>query len=161
MTLSFWVSQISWVRKRDWNILTHGTVAFTSDHRFRLVKDEGDDDWALQIKKVAPADSGAYECQVEYSVANLLLAPFGGFTGCFAARKTCHRRRGVVGSNSAAIDCEWLFQVTTDDGIQSRLSKLTVVTPEAFILAEEEHHIHRGSSLSLVCIIEKATTPPQ
>ncbi len=55
-----------------------------------------------------------------------------------------------------------LLQVTLDDGrIRSRRAELKVVTPEAFILAEEEYHIDRGSSLSLVCIIEKATTPPQ
>ncbi len=54
------------------------------------------------------------------------------------------------------------FQVTLEDGsIRSRQAELKVVTPEAFILAEEEYHIDRGSSLSLVCIIEKATTPPQ
>jgi len=35
-----------------------------------------------------------------------------------------------------------------------------VETPEAFILADEEYHIDTGSSLSLVCIIEKATRPP-
>ena len=53
------------------------------------------------------------------------------------------------------------FQVTTLDGIQSRRADLKVVTPEAFILADEEYHIDRGSSLNLVCIIEKATAPPQ
>ena len=38
--------------------------------------------------------------------------------------------------------------------------ELKVETPEAFILADEEYHIDTGSSLSLVCIIEKATEPP-
>ena len=53
------------------------------------------------------------------------------------------------------------FQVTSDTGIQSNRVELKVETPEAFILADEEYHIDRGSSLSLVCIIEKATEPPQ
>ena len=53
------------------------------------------------------------------------------------------------------------FQVTSDTGIQSTRVELRVETPEAFILADEEYHIDRGSSLSLVCIIEKATEPPQ
>ena len=52
-------------------------------------------------------------------------------------------------------------QVNTASGIKSRRADLKVVTPEAFILADEEYHIDRGSSLSLVCIIEKATAPPQ
>ena len=51
--------------------------------------------------------------------------------------------------------------MNTASGIKSRRADLKVVTPEAFILADEEYHIDRGSSLSLVCIIEKATAPPQ
>ena len=54
-----------------------------------------------------------------------------------------------------------LFKVTTEEGIRSHRVELKVETPEAFILAEDEYHIERGSSLSLVCIIEKATEPPQ
>jgi len=42
----------------------------------------------------------------------------------------------------------------------SKKVELKVETPEAFILADEEYHIDTGSSLSLVCIIEKATEPP-
>ena len=55
----------------------------------------------------------------------------------------------------------FLFKVTTEEGIRSHRVELKVETPEAFILAEDEYHIERGSSLSLVCIIEKATEPPQ
>lgn len=31
----------------------------------------------------------------------------------------------------------------------------------AFILGGDEYHINRGSRISLVCVIEKAPTPPQ
>jgi len=119
--------ELSWVRKSDWHILSHGTRMFTKDDRFQLVPDpplgEADDfglknmgrqDWTLMIKFVTARDSGAYECQV-----------------------------------------------TTQEGIRSHRVELKVETPEAFILAEDEYHIERGSSLSLVCIIEKATEPPQ
>ena len=54
-----------------------------------------------------------------------------------------------------------IIQVTSEKGIRSHRVELKVETPEAFILAEDEYHIERGSSLSLVCIIEKATEPPQ
>ena len=54
-----------------------------------------------------------------------------------------------------------LLKVTTEEGIRSHRVELKVETPEAFILAEDEYHIERRSSLSLVCIIEKATEPPQ
>jgi hypothetical protein len=64
----------------------------------------------------------------------------------------------VVARDSGSYEC----QVTTDDGnIKSHRVELKVETPEAFILADEEYHIDTGSSLSLVCIIEKATEPPQ
>ena len=51
--------------------------------------------------------------------------------------------------------------MNTASGIKSRRADLKVVTPEAFILADEEYHIDRGSHISLVCVIEKAPTPPQ
>lgn len=120
---------VSWVRRRDWHILSHDTVMFTKDDRFQLVPDPSDKedleemeleglpvrrDWVLMIKYVVARDSGAYECQV-------------------------HTNKGTV----------------------SHRVELKVETPEAFILADEEYHIDRGSSLSLVCIIEKATEPPQ
>jgi len=64
----------------------------------------------------------------------------------------------VVARDSGFYEC----QVTTNDGnIKSHRVELKVETPEAFILADEEYHIDTGSSLSLVCIIEKATEPPQ
>ena len=56
--------QLSWVRRKDWHILTHGVQTFTSDARFQLVKEEKKDDWVLQIKHVVARDSGIYECQV-------------------------------------------------------------------------------------------------
>lgn len=52
-------------------------------------------------------------------------------------------------------------QVTTKDGIQARRVELTVVTPEALILADEEIHINSGTRLDLVCILEKSSVPPQ
>ena len=32
--------KLSWVRKRDWHILSHGRKIFTSDDRFTLIQDE-------------------------------------------------------------------------------------------------------------------------
>ena len=53
------------------------------------------------------------------------------------------------------------FQVSTNTGIISRKVNLEVVSPVAFILGGDEYHIDRGSQISLVCVIEKAPTPPQ
>ena len=70
MRYVFTSPQLSWVRRSDWQILTHNARTFTTDDRFQLVRqreDEGGseyDDWALQIKYVTARDTGVYECQV-------------------------------------------------------------------------------------------------
>ncbi|XP_065207597.1 neuronal growth regulator 1 isoform X2 [Planococcus citri] len=55
---------ISWVRRRDWHILTFGLLTYTNDERFQMLHAEGSDDWTLQIKYVQKRDNGTYECQV-------------------------------------------------------------------------------------------------
>ena len=56
--------QISWIRLRDWHILTNGVQTYTSDHRFQVLHKEGSYDWVLQIRFVQERDAGTYECQV-------------------------------------------------------------------------------------------------
>lgn len=106
--------QISWVRRRDWHILTSGMLTYTNDERFQVLHTEGSDDWTLQIKYVQRRDNGTYECQV-----------------------------------------------STGTGILSYFVNLHIVIPEAFILGNGEYHIEQGSTISLVCIIEKSPSPPQ
>ncbi|OXA37027.1 Limbic system-associated membrane protein [Folsomia candida] len=55
---------ISWVRRRDWHILTTGKVTYTNDERFHILHTEGTDDWTLQIKFIQSRDNGTYECQI-------------------------------------------------------------------------------------------------
>jgi len=45
--------------------------------------------------------------------------------------------------------------VSTGTGIMSHFVNLHIVVPEAFILGNGEHHVDIGSTISLVCIIEK------
>nr|CAD7255754.1 unnamed protein product [Timema shepardi] len=58
--------EISWVRRRDWHILTSGMFTYTNDERFQVLHAEGSDDWTLQIKYVQKRDNGTYECQIKY-----------------------------------------------------------------------------------------------
>ncbi|CAB0044496.1 unnamed protein product [Trichogramma brassicae] len=51
--------------------------------------------------------------------------------------------------------------ISRSTGILSHFVNLNIVTPEAFILGGEEHHVDVGSIINLVCIIEKSPTPPQ
>ncbi|XP_053687056.1 uncharacterized protein LOC128736592 [Sabethes cyaneus] len=55
-----------------------------------------------------------------------------------------------------------LYQsVSTPTGVISHFVNLQVVVPEAFILGSGELHVDMGSTINLVCIIEKSPQPPQ
>lgn len=51
-------------------------------------------------------------------------------------------------------------QVSTASGTLSRLVHLHIAVPEAFILGADEHHVDAGSTINLVCIIEKVYRIP-
>lgn len=48
-------------------------------------------------------------------------------------------------------------QVSTSTGVISHFVNLQVVVPEAFILGSGELHVDMGSTINLVCIIEKVS----
>ncbi|XP_063701036.1 hemicentin-2-like [Culicoides brevitarsis] len=107
-------NQITWIRRRDWHILSSGDQMYTNDERFGILHTPGTNTWTLQIKFVQRRDHGMYECQV-----------------------------------------------ATSTGAISHFVNLQVVVPEAFILGSGELHVDMGSTINLVCIIEKSPTPPQ
>lgn len=51
----------------------------------------------------------------------------------------------------------FFFQVSTSTGVISHFVNLQVVVPEAFILGSGELHVDMGSTINLVCIIEKVS----
>nr|KAF7435521.1 hypothetical protein H0235_003712 [Vespula pensylvanica] len=59
--------RISWIRRRDFHVLTSSTFTYTNDERFQVLHAEGSDDWTLQIKYVQERDNGTYECQGKVS----------------------------------------------------------------------------------------------
>ncbi|KAG8314493.1 hypothetical protein J6590_092047 [Homalodisca vitripennis] len=59
--------RVSWVRRRDWHILSSGPMTYTNDERFQVIHAENTIDWDLQIKFVQRRDNGTYECQVATS----------------------------------------------------------------------------------------------
>lgn len=61
------VFQISWIRRRDFHVLTSSMFTYTNDERFQVLHPEGSDDWTLQIKYVQDRDNGTYECQVTWT----------------------------------------------------------------------------------------------
>ncbi|XP_068228154.1 LOW QUALITY PROTEIN: junctional adhesion molecule B-like [Palaemon carinicauda] len=59
-----YLPQVSWVRRRDWHILTSGSLTYTQEERFSVHHPEGSTEWTLAIKYVELEDAGTYECQI-------------------------------------------------------------------------------------------------
>lgn len=55
---------VSWIRRRDYHLLTVGSQAYSSDDRFQVRYVKQENDWQLHIRYVQVRDDGVYECQV-------------------------------------------------------------------------------------------------
>ncbi|CRL04283.1 CLUMA_CG017381, isoform A [Clunio marinus] len=55
---------VSWIRKKDYHLLTVGLTTYSSDERFSALHLDESEDWPLKIKYVQLRDAGIYECQV-------------------------------------------------------------------------------------------------
>ncbi|CAH1127757.1 unnamed protein product [Ceutorhynchus assimilis] len=55
---------VSWIRRKDYHLLTVGLATYSSDDRFQAIHLQHSEDWTLQIKFVQQRDGGLYECQV-------------------------------------------------------------------------------------------------
>lgn len=55
---------MSWIRRRDWQILSSGNSAFTKDARFQLHHRHASQEWTLLVKYLQKRDEGTYVCQV-------------------------------------------------------------------------------------------------
>ncbi|CAB3372921.1 Hypothetical predicted protein [Cloeon dipterum] len=55
---------ISWIRRKDYHLLTVGLTTYSSDERYQAVHAQHSEDWTLQVKFVQERDAGLYECQV-------------------------------------------------------------------------------------------------
>ena len=56
--------QISFVRQRDFRLLSNGHSLFTTDGRFEIVHRAKTIDWILRLRRAQLSDSGKYICQV-------------------------------------------------------------------------------------------------
>lgn len=54
-------NQVSWVRRRDWHILSSGDSLYTNDARFVATHEPTQSTYTLQIKFVQKRDHGIYE----------------------------------------------------------------------------------------------------
>ncbi|CAN7988764.1 unnamed protein product, partial [Ixodes hexagonus] len=53
---------VSWIRLRDFHLLTVGLTRYTSDDRFSTVHMQYSNNWALQVRDAQLKDAGLYEC---------------------------------------------------------------------------------------------------
>ncbi|EFA07139.2 hypothetical protein TcasGA2_TC010130 [Tribolium castaneum] len=55
---------VSWIRKRDYHLLTVGPTTYNTDDRFLVEHVRHLQNWGLLIKHVQLSDAGFYECQM-------------------------------------------------------------------------------------------------
>lgn len=60
----FFVTQVSWIRKKDGHLLTVDTDTFIGDGRFQVRHPVHSDTWTLHLRGARATDAGVYECQV-------------------------------------------------------------------------------------------------
>lgn len=65
---------VSWIRRRDYHLLTVGSQTYSSDDRFQVRYIKHENDWQLHIRYVQVRDEGVYECQVSSHPPVSLLA---------------------------------------------------------------------------------------
>ena len=63
-SVNVFLFQISFIRRRDFHILTNGHNVYTTDKRVEILHAAKSHDWYLVISKANHNDSGIYECQV-------------------------------------------------------------------------------------------------
>lgn len=56
--------QVSWIRRKDFQLLTVGLSTHSSDKRFLVEHTRHMGHWSLRIKSVRDEDRGLYECQL-------------------------------------------------------------------------------------------------
>ncbi|XP_068081825.1 zwei Ig domain protein zig-8 [Anabrus simplex] len=55
---------VSWIRRKDYHLLTVGLATYSSDDRFFTAHVRNTQDWALHVRFAQESDAGLYECQV-------------------------------------------------------------------------------------------------
>ncbi|XP_069671895.1 zwei Ig domain protein zig-8-like [Periplaneta americana] len=55
---------VSWIRRKDYHLLTVGLATYSSDDRFFTAHVRNTQDWALHVRYAKARDGGLYECQV-------------------------------------------------------------------------------------------------
>lgn len=103
---------MSWIRRRDYHILTSGLHTYSRDERFGVVRSEDSDDWALQIRFLQKRDEGAYECQVSFKRSHSQTKGISiEVIDFLALMEACGIRSTLVSSAYFMFDIHCLFEI--------------------------------------------------
>nr|XP_027211033.1 uncharacterized protein LOC113804376 [Penaeus vannamei] len=95
---------VSWIRRRDYHLLTVGTHLYSSDDRFQVRYIKEKNDWQLHIRYVQVRDDGAYECQVSSHPPVSLFATLRVLVSC--AERVAQAVPVLPGSLSLLFSCK-------------------------------------------------------
>ena len=95
-----WRMQVTWIRIRDWHILTSGLQTYTADARFRVKLASEVAEWTLEIKYLQKRDDGTYYCQVCAHLTHLLkmgrLGLEANVSCCFLSYEFCTTNEIII-----------------------------------------------------------------
>ncbi|XP_023330427.1 limbic system-associated membrane protein [Eurytemora carolleeae] len=105
---------ISWIRLKDYHILTNGQVTYTRDARFSILHSPGSGEWSLQIVGVQMRDAGEYQCQAATSTGTITLSTVLHVANPQARILGSREKHGKVG-DLVQITCELRDNVGTPE----------------------------------------------
>lgn len=133
--------QVSWLRLRDFHLLTVGLFTYTSDDRFVLRHGTlQPNDWALQIKHVAASDAGIYECQVNTDPP-----------------RSQYYRLNVVGKRHV---CFMLHHALTESSDYCLIYCSVSPVPLTKMVGSPDMFVRAGATLNLSCVISHSPELP-
>ncbi|XP_023218518.1 uncharacterized protein LOC111620726 [Centruroides sculpturatus] len=172
---------VSWIRRKDFHVLTVGLETYTTDARFQAIHMERTNDWSLQIRYPQLNDAGLYECQVGSDPKISFFVNLNVVS--WIRRKDFHVL--TVGLETYTTDArfqaihmertnDWSLQIRypqlNDAGLYecqvgsdpkiSFFVNLNVVEAKASILGPHPLYIKTGSSINLTCVITQSPVPP-
>lgn len=127
--------QVTWIRRKDRQLLTLGTGTHAIDTRFVVVSNSPD--WTLLIKNVKRDDAGLYECQVNPRSSSCKFVEIN--------ERNEKKKR-------------W-EQIQTEP-VQQRFIELRVTEAYSVIPGGPDLHVKQGSSLRLECQLIASTEAP-
>ncbi|XP_022689430.1 uncharacterized protein LOC111260730 isoform X2 [Varroa jacobsoni] len=139
-------TNVTWIRRADYHILTVGVITYTTDERFSAVRIEMPH--ALSFTTVTASNGSDL---VNQSSRQIITVP-----STASVEDWMLQIRNVQKGDAGEYEC----QVNTRYPIISSQITLNVLSPHASILEGSEVFVNGGSVVSLTCVIYDCPLPP-